>query len=135
MRLPERCELHLASGRTLLMRTTLVRLAERLAAGGFLRVHRSRLVNPAAVTRLENLPAGDASLRMINGAEISVSRSAWCPLPNEVDLWWRQRSQMELVSEGAPIRVRGPFSERAVVAYASIKNGRLVYEVPAVAHS
>ena len=68
-------ELHLASGRTLLMRTTLTRLAERLSPAGFLRVHRSRLVNPAAVTRLENLPAGDASLRLINGAEISVSRT------------------------------------------------------------
>jgi hypothetical protein len=68
-------ELHLASGRTLLMRVTLASLVARLEGAGFLRVHRSRIVNMAGVDALENLPGGDAILRLNNGAQIAVSRS------------------------------------------------------------
>jgi DNA-binding LytR/AlgR family response regulator len=68
-------ELHIASGRALLMRTTLAGLARRLDGAGFLRIHRSRLVNPAAIAACENLPAGDALLYLTNGAKISVSRT------------------------------------------------------------
>ena len=68
-------ELHVTSGRTLLMRSTLASLARRLNGAGFLRIHRSRLVNPAAIAALENLPAGDANVRLSNGAKISVSRT------------------------------------------------------------
>ncbi|MCR6658796.1 MAG: LytTR family transcriptional regulator [Asticcacaulis sp.] len=68
-------ELHMASGRPLLMRTTLAALAQRLNEAGFVRIHRSRLVNPAAIQAIENLPAGDAVLRLSNGATVSVSRT------------------------------------------------------------
>src|SRR6267142_2981970 len=62
--------------------------------------------------------------------EVCAGRYLWCALPKEVDLWWRQRRQMELVSDGGRLRVRGPSSERAVVAYASVRDGSLVYELP-----
>ena len=62
--------------------------------------------------------------------EVCAGRHAWLALPKEVDLWWRQRRQMELVSDGGQLRVRGPSSERAVVAYASLDNGRVIYELP-----
>ncbi|HEX7800903.1 MAG TPA: LytTR family DNA-binding domain-containing protein [Asticcacaulis sp.] len=68
-------ELHLASGRKLLMRATLARLAARLEAADFLRVHRSRIANMAAVSAVENLPGGDAVLKLNGGARIAVSRS------------------------------------------------------------
>lgn len=49
---------------------------ERLAAAGFLRVHRSYLVNPAHVARFERLrDAGQCSLEGAEGLRIPVSRA------------------------------------------------------------
>lgn len=67
-------ELHATRGRTLLMRATLASLAGRLEAAGFLRIHRSRLVNTAAIVAVENIAAGDAALQLTDGAKISASR-------------------------------------------------------------
>lgn len=66
--------LHASGGREILMRVTLASLARRLDAAGFLRIHRSRLVNPVVVAAVENLPAGDAALLLTSGARISASR-------------------------------------------------------------
>ena len=60
-------------------------------------------------------------------------RSAWVTLPREVNRWWRERSQMRLVPEGGRWRIQGPGHERARIAYASIKDGQLLYTVPGVA--
>jgi hypothetical protein len=51
----------------------------------------------------------------------------WVPLPGEVDTWWRQRSAMRLVRDGQGWRIEGAGSERATIAYASLKNGKVVY--------
>jgi hypothetical protein len=59
-----------------------------------------------------------------------TERVAWMALPGEVDAWWRQRREMELISEPGGFRIHGPSSERAVVAYARVKHGRIVYEFP-----
>lgn len=67
-------QIHTRNGRVVLMRSTLARLTERLDDAGFIRIHRSRLVNAAAVTGMENLPAGDALLNLCSGAEILASR-------------------------------------------------------------
>jgi hypothetical protein len=58
----------------------------------------------------------------------------WLTLPGEVDRWWRSRSRMRLVPSGRSWRIEGPDSERARLAYATLEDGRLVYEVetPAV---
>lgn len=67
-------ELHALGGRNILMRATLASLAQRLEGEGFLRVHRSRLVNAAFVSAVENLPAGDATVVLNDGARIAASR-------------------------------------------------------------
>ena len=44
---------------------------------------------------------------------------------------------MEIVNDGGRLRVSGPSSERAVVAYASLENAEVVYEfhdAPALEH-
>ncbi len=51
----------------------------------------------------------------------------WMTAPSEVDRWWRDRRDMKLVPTGTSWRVEGPSSERAVVAYAVLENGRCVY--------
>ena len=55
------------------------------------------------------------------------AQNAWIAAPGDIDAWWRQRSKMELVRDGAQWRVEGVGSERASVAYASEKNGKVVF--------
>lgn len=53
----------------------------------------------------------------------------WVALPKEVDQWWRERSKMKLVEDGASWRIEGQGSERARIAYAEVKDGRLVFRL------
>jgi hypothetical protein len=59
--------------------------------------------------------------------------NTWAALPGEVDRWWRARSQMKLVRSGDKWEVQGPESDRAMVAYASLADGRVEYEIEGVA--
>ena len=53
----------------------------------------------------------------------------WIPLPGEANTWWRQRRQMRLVRKGGEWKIEGPNHERATVAFASLENDRLTYQV------
>ena len=57
-------EFHLSDGRRPLMRTTLAKLEGELAPLGFVRTHRSWLVNPARVTGLEPDGSGDWTVEL-----------------------------------------------------------------------
>jgi two-component system LytT family response regulator len=63
------------SGSACLLRETIARLAERLAPGGLLRVHRSVLVNPLRVQGVVERHNGDALLELAGGVQVPVSRS------------------------------------------------------------
>jgi hypothetical protein len=52
----------------------------------------------------------------------------WLALPSEIDHWWRARSEMSIVPHGDSFRIEGEGAERAVLAFATSVNGRLVYE-------
>ena len=54
----------------------------------------------------------------------------WFALPSDVDSWWRARRKMSVVEERDSWRIRGEGADRAVLAYAKIVDGRLVYELP-----
>jgi glycosyltransferase involved in cell wall biosynthesis len=56
-----------------------------------------------------------------------TSRNIWAALPSQVNRWWRQRSQMKLVSGVDGWRVSGEGSEAAQVAYARLVGNSLVY--------
>src|SRR5438093_4486898 len=62
--------------------------------------------------------------------QVRADQEAWFALPGEVDRWWRDRRQMRIVTDGGRLAVAGPSSERAVVAYACLQNGQILYEVP-----
>lgn len=51
-------------------------LATRLAKQGFIRIHRSILVNIHSITSLKQLPHGCASITLRSGQDLHVSRSA-----------------------------------------------------------
>jgi len=67
-------------------------------------------------------------LKMIR--RFGEERNAWLALPGEVDTWWRERATMRLELEKGTWVVRGKGSERASVAYAAIKNGRVTVVPP-----
>ena len=55
----------------------------------------------------------------------------WVARPGEVESWWRQRSQMRVVSDGDRWRIEGPGKERARLAYAVVDGEGLTYSIDA----
>ena len=53
----------------------------------------------------------------------------WFALPQDVDTWWRARSQMSVVRNGNSWRIEGEGAENAVLAFAKNVNGQLTYEL------
>lgn len=60
-------------------------------------------------------------------------KGVWVTIPGEVNRWWRQRAEMRLVGDGEKWRIEGPGKERARIAWASEKEGRLVFTLQAEA--
>ena len=67
-------ELHRAAVRPLLVRGTLAEFAARLETQGFVRIHRSRLVNRNRIMSFEGTPSGDLRIVMDDDRELSGSR-------------------------------------------------------------
>lgn len=67
-------EFHLADGRKPLMRATLAGVEEQLKPHGFLRTHRSWLVNPLRVRGMTAAGSGDWTIELDSGVEALVSR-------------------------------------------------------------
>jgi hypothetical protein len=67
-------EFLLADGRRPLMRTTLAGVEAMLAQAGFVRTHKSWLVNPARVVEIVAEGSGDYGLRLTDGTHLPLSR-------------------------------------------------------------
>lgn len=67
-------EFHLAGGRKPLVRDTLAKVEADLGKAGFLRTHRSWLVNPAHVRAVTPAQAGDFKLELASGLTVPLSR-------------------------------------------------------------
>lgn len=59
-------------------------------------------------------------------AQLREDRGVWTSTPAEVNRWWRQRAAMRLVETREGWSIEGEGSERARLAWASEKDGRLV---------
>ena len=59
--------------------------------------------------------------------DLRTAKNVWIPLPREVASWWRERAQLKLIRANGDWRIEGKGKERARVAYASEKEGQLVY--------
>jgi len=53
-------------------------------------------------------------------------KGVWVATPGEVNHWWRQRAEMNLIEVGGRWRIEGSGKDRARIAYASEKDGQLV---------
>lgn len=62
-------------------------------------------------------------------AKLRDERGVWTALPKDVARWWRQRSEMKLVEDENGLRIEGEGKERARIAYASEKDGRLAIKL------
>lgn len=58
-----------------LLREAISTVEEKLSARGFIRIHRSVLVNAAKVEEVRRLSTGEHSLRLRNGKEYTVTRT------------------------------------------------------------
>lgn len=66
-------------------------------------------------------------------SELHAQGETWIALPGEAASWWRQRSELEIVSEEGSLKIEGEGKDRARIAFATIVDGRLTYEFePAV---
>ncbi len=63
-------------------------------------------------------------------ARLRRDQNVWIPLAGEANTWWRQRSQLKLVCKGEEWQIEGPNKDRAVIAYATLENDRLTYQLP-----
>ncbi|HKJ18823.1 MAG TPA: LytTR family DNA-binding domain-containing protein [Xanthomonadales bacterium] len=65
------------------LRETMTKIDERLKQAGFIRVHRSAIVNMDRVAEIEPFDTGDARARLTTGAEVPVSRRYRVALKSE----------------------------------------------------
>jgi hypothetical protein len=100
-----------------------MQLAMILAKYGFV----SFIVHPDYVNEPCSMAIYKELLRHL--AELRQQRQLWFALPSDVDVWWRARSKMSLFRKGDSWTIEGDQADRAVLAYASVVNDRLVYEL------
>ena len=62
-------------------------MAEKLKPYGFIRIHRSVVVNISAVEKIEPLPTGEYRLRVRDGKEYLVTRTYKHNLRDLAQLW------------------------------------------------
>lgn len=99
-----------ARGRTYVIRTTLTALAERLAPAGFLRIHRSVLVNLGRVREFRPNGHGDGCVYLADGSALPCSRTYRSALQKAM----AQRPLLPdwRVRQSAPVRgAPGPFGK------------------------
>jgi len=86
----------------------------------------SFLVHPDYVIQSETQAIYKDLLTML--VELRGRKAVWFALPHEIDSWWRARSRMSVVNDNGSWRVVGEGAERAVLAFARVVDGQLVYE-------
>lgn len=87
----------------------------------------SFIVHPDYIIEPEKLSIYEALLGCLRAFAEKVP--IWFALPCDVDSWWRARSKMSVVNEGGFWRIEGDETKRAVLAYAKMVDGKLVYEL------
>jgi len=61
--------------------------------------------------------------------QLGSEQRIWFAVPGEIDDWWRARSKMRLLEKDGQWQIEGLDAERAKVAFASMVDDRIEYEV------
>jgi len=83
------------------------------------------IIHPDYIIANEERATFESLLAYLAG--LRAYRNVWMPLPREVASWWRQRSKMRLTEVNGTWQIEGEGKERARIAYASEKDGRVSY--------
>jgi hypothetical protein len=86
----------------------------------------SFIVHPDYITKSREWDVYKSLLAYL--AQLRDEKRLWIPMPGEIDRWWRQRAKMTIVEDQDGVRIEGEGSERARIAYASEKDGKLAFE-------
>jgi hypothetical protein len=87
----------------------------------------SFIIHPDYITGLRERRIYEALLAHL--VQLRQDKGVWIAKPSEVNRWWREREKMNIVEDGEDVRIEGLGRERARIAYASEKDGRLVFTV------
>ena len=87
----------------------------------------SFIVHPDYITRPAECEQYCELLKHI--LSLRETRSIWVALPGEINCWWRERSQMQLVPDGDYWQIRGRGSKRARLAFATLVKGKVTYRI------
>jgi hypothetical protein len=87
----------------------------------------SFIVHPDYIIEPETQAVYKDLLAMLG--ELRKREAVWFALPREIDSWWRARDRMSIVKDGESWRIVGEGAERAVLAFARVMDGRLIYEL------
>ena len=88
----------------------------------------SFIVHPDYIIKSREREVYEDLLRYL--VQLRQERNIWITTPGEINRWWRNRAEMKLVESEAGWRIEGPDQERARVACASEKDGKLVLTLP-----
>ena len=88
----------------------------------------SFIVHPDYITESNTQAVYKDLLTMLS--TLRQQENLWFALPRDVDTWWRARNQMSIVKDDESWRIIGEGADRAVLAFARVLDGKLVYELP-----
>jgi hypothetical protein len=90
----------------------------------------SFIIHPDYITEGREQQTYQSLLRHL--AQLREERNVWISTPKDVDHWWRQRANLTLVGRDGGWEIEGDGKDRACIAYASEKDGRLEFTVEPV---
>jgi hypothetical protein len=85
----------------------------------------SFIIHPDYIIDRKNRSTFEALLQYLK--DLKAEKNIWTPLPREVASWWKERSNLRLVEVNGTWQIEGERKERARIAYATEKDGQLVY--------
>jgi hypothetical protein len=87
----------------------------------------SFLVHPDYILSKERRGLYEDLLSMLK--DLETGQQLWLTLPSEIDRWWRTRQRMSVVHHERGWEITGDGADDAVLAFAKVVDGRLIYEV------
>lgn len=85
----------------------------------------SFIIHPDYIIDREERVTYEMLLKYLQG--LKGERNVWMPLPRDAAFWWKQRSKMRVIEVDGTWQIEGDGSERARIAYAREKDGKIVY--------
>jgi len=87
----------------------------------------SFIVHPDYVS--EDLHSDQYRRLLQHVSDLRATQPIWVALPGEINRWWRERSKLQLIPSGDSWKITGAGSDRARLAFASLRNGRVAYRI------